>query len=452
MCPSELLVSQLWFQILISVLGSAIVALLFFRSRSARIKAFLTLVMLPLLALVVIHEPKQPLADNDAVDKKASPESYTRPSLNLLENEEHNAHTPDEAGLLKSMLGRVQAIAALAWPDKGQVYTPISLWNRIDGAAEVYKRYGLRRALFATAQSHGNDIEIQLFHLGSSVNAAAYFVYATKDSQGQALEQAGDQAVLWEGGGELATGSVYAKVILTSGLDIDDVKDSPRVILQALAGQAKKTVPVAPNTHAELLGLEPRVVAHYGVESVKVAGTVRSIVFKDMAHAAAFLSVIRPKGATKRLYEFGFETPGEAALCQGKLVYWATGKNAKDDVVRQRAKYSGPHLPGVHTLRNCDELLVQLNGWGGRANLGPTTVCRFSDGRELLVALANDKVWAQFKGSFEKVKQLTPILFSANDPYVGLVYFSHKKGRLAGAVGYEKVSEARKILEELLAE
>ncbi|HIA02616.1 MAG TPA: hypothetical protein EYN06_04100 [Myxococcales bacterium] len=456
--------SQFWIPVILSVIVAAIGALLFFKSKPARLKAFATLLLLPMITLALFYNRSEPLEATNAVDQKPSPESYTRPSLNLLNENEHAAPIPDEAAALRSMLAGAKALQELQWPDSGKVYTPISLWNRIDGAAEVYKRFGLRRALFATAQIDGNDIEIQLYHLGSKQNASAYFVHATKDSPGQTLDGVGDRALLWQGGGELSAGSIYAKVVLTTGLDIQEVKESPKVVLTALGNHkkpskansqstTKETEKNTPNaTNSQQLGLDAKLVKYYGVQSTKVTGTIRNILFNDMAHAAAFLGAIRPRKNVKRLHYFGFEAPDQAALSQGKEVFWATGKNARNDVLALLSKAPSPTLPGVASLKKCSELLVQLNGWSGRAYLGPTTVCRYSDGREVFVAQADDSAMTQLKDSFEGIQKKGNGILMAEDPYVGRVFLGRKGQRVVGAAGYEKHTQARKIIEQLLAQ
>jgi hypothetical protein len=86
-------------------------------------------------------------------------------------------------------------------------YDPENLWQRIDGAAELYRRFGLREAAFAHYEDPNHPdraLEVSLFYMDHALGA--FGLLASFRSSGTAVEDLGNggmgddyRVVFWHG-------------------------------------------------------------------------------------------------------------------------------------------------------------------------------------------------------------------------------------------------------------
>lgn len=198
--------------------GAGLVALLvvgLFGSRKARLIAAGTLTPLLLLGWVIYAAGQQ--------DRPEADDLQSEPTLF------------GDGQLLGERLEPLLALKGLTWPDRGHRYTPSTLWDRMDGGAEVYRELGMRAALFATAQVAGGDVEVQLFDMGAPEKAGAIYAKATNGQK--------HPAVLWEGGGEMRDGRLYARIVLSTASKAPEVLAAPKRLLEALGASFQAEAP-----------------------------------------------------------------------------------------------------------------------------------------------------------------------------------------------------------------
>ncbi len=98
-------------------------------------------------------------------------------------------------------------LAPLALAGPVERHTPDSLWEKIDGEAELYRRFGLVGAALAYFEAPGNPdagLEVSAFEMGNALGA--FGVWATFRRPGDPVEPLGNggfrdeyQAALWSG-------------------------------------------------------------------------------------------------------------------------------------------------------------------------------------------------------------------------------------------------------------
>ncbi|MFT7624567.1 MAG: hypothetical protein ACI9WU_003755 [Myxococcota bacterium] len=227
--------------------GAALASIAFvivaFRSRKSRLIALATLV--PLLALAAVIQLAGERVRDEADDLQTeatlfgdgSHEQGASHAGGAAVEAAPSAHGSPAASTLDQWLAAPLALEGLTWPDRGKPYTARTLWNRIDGGAELYRELGLKAALFATARIDDADIEVQLYDMGTTANAGKLWARVADDVP--------ETAILWEGGGELRKESLYARIVLSSASDAAPVLAAPRRILEALGGSFSKAEPEA---------------------------------------------------------------------------------------------------------------------------------------------------------------------------------------------------------------
>ncbi len=232
-----------------SAAAGLVLAALLFRTTKARLIAAGTLLPLVAFAGVLLAAGEREREEAEDMDVNATVfgdgkhelgGSHAGAGKEPAESATHPAASTS-GGELEKWLAPVVALDGLTWPDKGKRYTSGSLWNRINGAAEMYREYGLKGAYFATARTSDTDIEIQLFDMGTAENAEKLFVRVT--------DKAEPAAILWEGGGEMRKDRYYARIVVSGVGDSDAVKAAPKTMLEALGATFEKKAapkPAAP--------------------------------------------------------------------------------------------------------------------------------------------------------------------------------------------------------------
>ena len=365
-------------------------------------------------------------------------------------------------------LARALALPGLEWPDRGTKYTPRTLSSRINGAAELYTKHGLRASLFATAQvgEAGNkaDIEVQLFDMGTREHCAALYAAVTEGSQGRALNGVGDAALLWPGGGELRWGALYARVVLSAAEPTPAGNAAARAILGALGGESPAAPAAAPETGerptakdiATQLGIGEHIVKHYGVERVEVSELedrkVRKVWLRDGYAAAAFAQALRPADAEARR-DLGFGSPQLAAVVRGPVTVLVSGEGAERGLEAAAAGLDAPALPGLQWLSGAPTVEVQVGGWSGKAFLGNTLVGRWPDEVEIFVAFPESPKEALarlLEGLESKGAPDAEGITQGPDPYHGDVLLSRRGGAIVGAAGFEERNAVTERLSAVL--
>ena len=404
----------------------------------------------------------------------AAPEALLR----AIATAPHPSAAPAES--LEQMLQRARRSTGLEWPDPGKRYTSRTLWDRINGAAELYRRHGVRGTLIATARVPPDaDIEVQLFDLGSASNAAALYAETTRGVEGTTAA-IGDAALLWPGGGEARRGAVYARIVLSTASQASAVLEAPKALLEAMlgAGQptppasrpdlpapglsattteppgptteppAPTTEPVPPATVADSLGVAAHVIDHYGIQAADVttegALTVRVVTLRDPWAAAAW----------GRSLASGSE--GSTVLVRGAVVVWADGPGADVRAARATEGLEAPALPGHAALaKRASEVDIRLGGWNGVAALGPTLVGSVPEEIELVVASPRDPTAALAALVARLESRSKPDargVIAGSDAYQGDLLAARAGGHIVVVVGYEDAAAGRKLLEEVLAD
>lgn len=346
------------------------------------------------------------------------------------------------ADTLEGQMARMRAVDGLTWPDPGQRYTTASLWNRINGAAEHYKKHGLKGALFATARVGNGDIEVQLFDMGSTAGATAILA---------------DEAKLFEGGGEMRTGRFYLRIVLSTLPDSPALEAGPRRLLEALGARlgdsaaepitaqpkAPKAKVVAPPT-PEPAGpnIAPEVATRFGLEVVQATedGAAQLFVVKCSNAFAAH--------AWAKTLE---RSELSAAIVRGSKVVWALGPTATERAETAAKALKNPPLKGSQALKGAG-LDPRMEGWGGRAYLGPALVGTFPDDIEVFITWPQDPkdAFAQLKESFPGSAEYADYV-SASDLYQGDVLFALAGDRIVGITGFEDRDAALKQLRDVLS-
>ncbi len=375
---------------------------------------------------------------------------------------------------LGALLARATAAAGLALVQGPEPYTPSTLWNRIDGGAEQYTRRGLRRALFATlaaqavAGSESTEFEAQLFELRTPQDAAA--LWDATEREAATPLSAGDAAVTWEGGGEVRAGSLYARLVCSTGAAGTAAEAQIRNVLTALgaldgrsgappepppspavaapiaqpapavaAPATPASPPVegpAPVQSASVPGVFPQLlVAMYGVESVAAEPQDPGPRFRARSalEALAFCQATRPKDASA-LGRFGWRDPHAALVPQGRFV--VAGPASQSDALLQLALAS-PH-PALLAFPETDDVRIALSGWAGNTALGATVVVHEPALQRFAASPADPG-----RALDALVRSLRPAdgeapegLKVGTDPYVGYVAVARVGKVVVGAAGH----------------
>ena len=182
---------------------------------------------------------------------------------------------------------------------------------------------------------------------------------------------------------------------------------------------------------------------------------MRTVTFNDAFGAAAWIDVIRPHDAQARP-GFAFSATDAAAEARGAVAVWLTGKDALDQLSRQR--WDASTLPEQKALGDGLTLSATLDGWSGIAALGRTLVGRSTDGGEVFITAILDAPGVALdalKARFEGATLSADGLLIATDPYLGTMVARVVGARVVGASGWPSVeaaqAEVRKRAEALEA-
>ncbi len=311
--------------------------MLTFPSRKSQLIAVSTLAPLILVGWAIYAAGQRDRTE--AVDLETDPTVFGDGKHAL--GASHAAHgaatppAPNPAGsqALDTWIAPLYALDGLTWPDRGTPYTRATLWNRIDGGAELYREHGLRRALFATARVGEDDLEVQLFELKSQEQAGALWAKATNDAKLPRL--------LWEGGGEVLKDTLYGRVVASTA----GPSDTPKRLLDALAGV--KTEPDLPDAIPGIEGAT-RQDTWAGRDFLGPA-----LVGEAPDESEVFLTrPADPEAALKTLAE-QLGAPVEDGVVSGKDPY-------QGDVI---AATRGPYLGGIAGFEDRDAARARLHSF-----------------------------------------------------------------------------------------
>lgn len=376
---------------------------------------------------------------------------------------------------LKAWLEKGRQATGLTWPSPPDAYSPRTLWDRINGGAELYKKHGLKGALFITALAGQVELEVQLFELASEAGMAG--LWADTSSPGRAaLDGVAGEAVTWKGGGEVRVGRMYGRVV-TSTSEMAPARVA--ALLRALGGaqqpsdraQPEPAPPreTGPAGIAKSLGIGVHLVKHYGilrVESLSEPSGAspgegggsfsRRVHLRDGFAAAAWARSLRPDDAPEAPRDFEWRTPGEAALVRGAIVVWVRGEDAPTEATRAAQGLAAPTLPGVRGLGRAERIDIRLGGWAGKAFLGPCLVGGWPAEEELFVMVyseAPDPILKKLLAGFDKVtKADADGVITASDEYHGDVIIAPKGKILIVAPGSDDHKRSVLLIKEVLAD
>ncbi|MBT9560969.1 MAG: hypothetical protein IV100_33400 [Myxococcales bacterium] len=375
------------------------------------------------------------------------------------------------AALADTVIARVANVTGVTVLGAAERYTTATLWNRIDGGAELYTKNGLVRAAMVTAVSQEvpaagapTEFEVQVFEMTDDGRAEGLWSKVERDPSSPALE-AGRRAVTWRGGGEVLVGAVYARVVVSSaepsaadaalaqailvalGRPTGAAPPSPAVAspeaLPDVSPAAAKPAAANPVPDAASSSASPVLPAEatgqlvdFGAPAhfelvfgpVRVVLTVEGVTvatFPSTSHAAAFLQATRPESAT-RVGPVGWSfsresarSPVVAGLAE-KSALLAAGDNAEALLGAERARLGEGALPALRAFASDAEVELRVGEWGGRAALGLVAVQRLPDGAELVVAVPRklDAAWSALGAGLTEVSSGDGTL-AGLDPFQG---------------------------------
>lgn len=344
---------------------------------------------------------------------------------------------------LGAAVERVLSLKRLSFSDKGSRYTANTLWDRINGGAEVFKKHGLRAAWFGSAKAEGAELEVQVYDQGAAKGSRAMFDETSRGAPGDAVA-IGDRALLSEGAAQMQLGSLFVRAIIVSANPTDAANKLPAAVLTAIAGGSAETPAVhapATATPAELLGIGSHLVKYYGITAAQSldGGGVRATC-SDSYRAVALASALGDEEVT--------------VVFKGSIVLRLSGPDHAQRAQTAATKLEGTPPPGFEAIQKLVGAPdVALGGWSGKAALGPSLVGRNAAGWEVFVAAPPDPAAA--------IKELTTALgnltvpdesgvVGGDDDYQGKVLMVVKDKLVVGIAGLANAAAARKTLLEVV--
>ncbi len=434
--------------------------------------------MVPLAALAFIIQSVGEQPREESTTAQSSPSSFSseardtagpRPAALSNQNSKQPAAThPD----ISVSLAGPKSLKHVVWPDPGVEYTSTTLWNRIDGGAEMYTKAGMRRAFFATARVANTDIEVQVFDFITKAKATIFF-----DSVSRAPDSvpfpAGDKAVRWKGGGELCRGRYYARLILSTAEPSPAAIETVENLLTRIAEPAPEhpneslTEPGKASTAidaqrvkddesqilAETAGVTPDELKRFQIRRIETVQRstveVEIITAENQWLAAAWaLSLVDNSGPDSTTVEgMAQETYVRA---QGNCVYRGHDKNAVIEIAKSRERAS---LPGLESLRrHVQSVEIQLGGWNGQRALGPTLFGTLENDTDVFISYPEsiDAAWTNLLEHYS-VSDPSTRQVEVQDEYQGPVYLLRGETAVIGVIAYDEKSSAERLGNDLLA-
>lgn len=413
-----------------------------------------------------------------------------------------------------AVIARVATVAGVAVSVAPERYTTATLWNRIDGGAELYTKNGLVRAAMVTAVSKEvaasgapTEFEIQVFEMADDARADGLWGKVERDPSSPSFE-AGRRAVTWRGGGEVLVGAVYARVVVSSAEPTEADAALAKAILiavgQPAGGSASAsapdgihasppeappaappeappaapetpkagpdpapavetvTAPMAPSAEATGTLSDFGAPAHFDLVfgPVRVRRTALGVTvatFPSTLHAASFLQATRPDAAT-RVGTVGWSysrqdapTPVMASLAD-KSALLASGPDAEALLGAERAKLGEGILAALSAFPNDADVELRVGEWGARAALGLVAVQRLPDGGELVAAVPKklDAAWSALAQGLTAAST-GDVALTGTDPFQGPLIARRTATMILIVAGHAEASAATAALDAAVA-
>jgi hypothetical protein len=146
---------------------------------------------------------------------------------------------PKLAILILTLLPRPDAAAGWAWREQPRTYAPDTLYEYIDGAADLYLSYGFEEVAVADyVKGEGEDgwITVDVYDMGAPLHA--FGIHGSERPPDVEAFPAGVQGYESEGLIAFWRGDYYVKVMLIDGEDMEAARALARATAEQLPGAA----------------------------------------------------------------------------------------------------------------------------------------------------------------------------------------------------------------------
>lgn len=146
---------------------------------------------------------------------------------------------PKLAILILTLLPKPDAAAGWAWREQPRTYAPDTLYEYIDGAADLYLSYGFEEVAVADYVKGGGEdgwITVDVYDMGAPLHA--FGIYGSERPPDVEAFPAGVQGYESEGLIAFWRGDYYVKVMLIDGEDMEAARALARATAEQLPGAA----------------------------------------------------------------------------------------------------------------------------------------------------------------------------------------------------------------------